>query len=145
MLKRNEVFHGILFSFSDTDCKRGAYKILMYDDTIFLGNVSHVDSAYFYFYFRFPPVIKHECIYFCIESQLCDAIFVAFKHSGNDIDWCSFYNIEENRVNFTSVGPRHGDPLAAPWNSFLPSGRTTPATSQLILLGIQIYFYIKKK
>ncbi len=114
----------------------------MYDNTIFVGNVSNIKLANYYF--RFPPVIKHECIHFCLESQLCDAIFVAYKDHSYNLDWCSFYNIEENTANFTSVGTSRGDHSAVPWNSFLPTGQTIPATSELILLGIQVYFYILK-
>ena len=129
---RGLYFASKLFLFSDSDCERDAHKVLRYENTIFVGNVTNVDYNY---YFRFPPVVKHECIHFCIETKLCDAIFVAYKDNDNNLDWCSFHHVGDNMVNFTSIEPSLEDSSIAPWNSFLTAGYRIPVTSELIILG----------
>ncbi len=41
------------------------------------------------------PVLKHDCIYCCIETVTCNVVYIAYKNGSNQVDWCTLYHMVE--------------------------------------------------
>ncbi len=101
---------------------------MTYNDTFIDGNITEVHPGKF---FRFPPVLKHECIHYCLRSFSCDAIFVTYKSNSPYIESCNFFKIGLTLVDYVPIKSNMSALVTAAW----PFGNQLPDSSELIVIG----------
>ena len=122
----------MLFSLDD-DCNRNIYKLTHYTDTIFISNNSNLMEVQ---YTGRPPIIKHDCIWYCINTRLCDVILIAFKTKPNAVYLCKFYKIGLQELNLMNLPTNKSQVNFELWNTILYSGFDIGVSTELIIIGI---------
>ncbi len=106
-------------------------EFFIYDNVIFTGNVEEVSVTD---YFQYPPSILEECISYCLQTKLCDAVFITYDDGSSILEQCRFYNIELNIFNLMAAENYIPELSDEPWYSIWPTGE--PGISKLIIIGI---------
>ena len=88
------------------------------------------------------PIIKHDCIWYCITTQVCDVILIAYKTQTNGFPWCKFYNIGLEDLNLVDRQTNKSQVTFELWDTVFPSGFDIPVSSELIIIGtlIKVFF-----
>ena len=77
-----------------------------------------------------------ECISYCLQTKLCDAIFITYDDGSSILEQCRFYNIELNIFNLMAAESNIPELYNEPWYSIWPTGE--PGISKLIIIGMFI-------
>ncbi len=113
---------------------------ISYDNTIFTGNSSEIAEIH-YSSSSAPPLVRQHCLAYCLTTQSCDAVFIAYKSGSSELDWCKFYRIGLTVVSFVTLEAGIPQLLLEPWNTLWPGGNGIPASSELMVIGKRTYFF----
>ncbi len=79
------------------------------------------------------------CTNYCIRSGLCNAIFLAYNNTENEIlkfNWCAVYNVDSKNLNITTLDRTTTVSVVNTWAKH----GGIPQESKLIILGILCIF-----